>query len=372
MSRLPCPLPNVDAWATQLGLTRQGREAVGPCPLCGGTDRFHVQTRPNGKTLVGCRGCIDGRDPETKDQRFRELLRTVFPDWAGFTPTRQETGHAVGQKRPISSCLPGYPATSCNPATSAKRAQAIRLWEAAGPADATPARIYLARRWVWPPAGIGPDLPTSVRWLPCEAAPPKNETADWYGIPRLRSAVGTICFAFHSCTTGELTGVGLEALDSSGQRTPYIYKGQHKKRWRKNVGLKTGAVFMVGEGGNPLVLCEGEVTALACIWLHPDSTVWATGGTAGLAAFIPVGEQPIIIAADGDAGGRTAALTAAHRLREADRTVRTVWSRNGQDAADELAVEIQERAAQLEDNNGWTPDQAARAAWSALVKGRTI
>ena len=61
-----------------------------------------------------------------------------------------------------------------------------------------------------------------------------------------------------SCTTGELTSGCLEALDSSGQRTPYIYKGQHKKRWRKNVGMKAGAVFMVSKGGDPLVLYEAK------------------------------------------------------------------------------------------------------------------
>ena len=325
---------SVTAWLQpNVKRSRRGHEAVGPCPLCGGTDRFHVREGPNGKALVGCRGCIDGRDPETKARRFWELLRTVFPNWAGFAPTRQKTGHAIGQKRPISPRPSGSSATSCDPATPAKRALAARLLEATGPAYNTPARIYLARRWVWPPVGIGPDLPASVRWLPCEPAPPKDETTDWYGIPRLPSAVGAICFAFHSLTTDELTGVGLEALDSNGQRTPYTYKGQHRERWRKNAGLKAGAVFTVGEGGAPLVLCEGEVTALACKWLYPGSTVWATGGAAGLAAFIPVGEQPIIIAADGDASGRTAALTAAHRLREAGRAVQIIWSRSGQDAA---------------------------------------
>ena len=369
MSRLTCPLPNVEAWMAQPSLTRRGREAVGPCPLCGGTDRFHVREGPNGKALVGCRGCIDGQAPETKAQRFGELLRIVFPDWAGFDPTYQKTRHTAGRKRPISSrSFPEHSAASRDPATAAKRALAACLWKAASPADDTPARIYLAQRWVWPPAGIGPDLPASVRWLSREAAPPTDEAADWYGIPRLQSVVGAVCFAFHSLTTGELTGVGLEALDSSGQRTPYTYKDQHKKRWRKNAGLKAGAVFTVGEGGDPLVLCEGEVTALACLWLYPGSTVWATSGAAGLAAFIPVGEQSIIIAADGDASGRTAALTAAHRLREAGRAVQIIWSRSGQDAADELAVDMQERAAQLEDNNGWPPDQAAWAAWAARVR----
>jgi DNA primase len=37
-----------------LKLRRSGRELVGPCPVCGGTDRFSVNTV---KQLWLCRGC---------------------------------------------------------------------------------------------------------------------------------------------------------------------------------------------------------------------------------------------------------------------------------------------------------------------------
>ena len=355
--------PSVEAWMVQLDLSKRGAEFVGACPLCGGRDRLHVRERGDGETLVGCRGCIDGRDPETKARRFGELLRIVFPDWAGFDPACQKTRYVAGRKRLISSRPLREPsATSRNPATVAKRALAARLWEAVDPADNTPARLYLARRWVWPPAGIGPDLPASVCWLPREAAPMKDETADWYGIPRLRSAVGAICFAFHSRATGELTGVGLEALDSSGQRTPYTYKGQHRERWRKNVGLKTGAVFTVGGGGDPLVLCEGEVTALAAAWFHPGSEVWATGGTSGMGAVAVPYERTIIIEADGDAKGEAAARRLRDHCPDPDR-VQIVWRREG-DVADDLQMALTERAAVIEESVGLSQADAVRVAWT--------
>ena len=41
---------------------------------------------------------------------------------------------------------------------------AAAILAAAVPADDTPARVYLARRRTWPPAG--PALPAAVRWLP--------------------------------------------------------------------------------------------------------------------------------------------------------------------------------------------------------------
>ena len=53
------PLPSVEEWADTLDLTRRGREWIGPCPLCGGDDRFHVRDS-GGRAAVGCRGCIDG------------------------------------------------------------------------------------------------------------------------------------------------------------------------------------------------------------------------------------------------------------------------------------------------------------------------
>ena len=54
------PLPGVKEWADTLDLTRRGLEFVGPCPLCGGDDRFHVRDS-GGRPAVGCRGCIDGQ-----------------------------------------------------------------------------------------------------------------------------------------------------------------------------------------------------------------------------------------------------------------------------------------------------------------------
>ena len=44
---------------TGLRLKRQGRELVGSCPRCGGTDRFAINTA---KQVWNCRGCSRGGD----------------------------------------------------------------------------------------------------------------------------------------------------------------------------------------------------------------------------------------------------------------------------------------------------------------------
>ena len=54
--------PNFAWWqgrASALALNTEGRELVGPCPNCGGDDRFAVKRLDNGGALVNCRQCKD-------------------------------------------------------------------------------------------------------------------------------------------------------------------------------------------------------------------------------------------------------------------------------------------------------------------------
>ena len=59
------------------GLTKNGKEYNGPCPRCGGTDRFHVKEDGGGRARVGCRGCMDvGLDPD--HEHYLEVCRILF------------------------------------------------------------------------------------------------------------------------------------------------------------------------------------------------------------------------------------------------------------------------------------------------------
>ena len=59
---------------------------------------------------------------------------------------------------------PAAPPSPSNSDQAARRTFAGRLWAAAIPGDNHPPQLYLAGRLVWPPDGIGPGLPASVRW----------------------------------------------------------------------------------------------------------------------------------------------------------------------------------------------------------------
>ena len=46
---------NISHIAEGLGLKKMGGEYKGPCPCCGGNDRFHIKEGRNGTMMVHCR-----------------------------------------------------------------------------------------------------------------------------------------------------------------------------------------------------------------------------------------------------------------------------------------------------------------------------
>ena len=196
-----------------------------------------------------------------------------------------------------------------------------------------------------------PNLPAAVRWLPAGAAPGPCE--GWPGLPG--EAAGAIVFAFTRGSCPDPAAISLEALTGDGARMA--------DRWRRTIGKKTGALFDAGGAGPATVLAEGEVSALACRWLHPGARCLATGGSSGLAAIQPAmlaAGRPILIEADGDKPGRNAAREARDRLPGA-----TVTWRSSDDPADDLAAYIGERAAII--GEAVPADEALAAAWHDLL-----
>ena len=71
---------SVRDWTSRLRLKRSGSEWVGPCPSCGGRDRFHVRPGFQARALVGCRGCIDGRGSGARREAYWRIRDLVFGD----------------------------------------------------------------------------------------------------------------------------------------------------------------------------------------------------------------------------------------------------------------------------------------------------
>ena len=159
-----------EEWKEALGLRKKGNYCEGPCPLCGGNDRFYVYRNGN----VGCRSCLNRRTPDAqKRERYGEMLRTAFPQ-----DGKRRYGDPASRNRPLDTrtgaTRPGKAAQGRSEPTEArKREYAARLWQKSEyiPLDAQhSARLWLFNR---KRSGPGPSLwwgecppPDLVRYLP--------------------------------------------------------------------------------------------------------------------------------------------------------------------------------------------------------------
>ena len=350
------PLPSWADWSDQaeaLGLRLRSGELKGPCPSCGGTDRFHIR-RSGPDARVGCRGCIDGGGTG-----FGAVIRAVFPE-------RFDT---IGSPS-ISHTLRQTP-KSPQPADTGPDPLVAQLWTRAVPPDPTPGRLYLALRFAWPPHGIGPNLPTTVRWLDVQAAPAKVPDARWFGLPD--GAAGALVFAWKRSAGADPVAMSLEALDTAGRRI--------EPRWRRTFGTRAGTVFEArapSSGTDPVHVAEGEVDALALAlapWCRAGG-VYAAGGTSGMRTdperFTGLSGGPVVLHADGKPQGAAAASYAKARIQATGRECRIErYAPRGEDGdpAAALAEWIGERAAIREFDGGATREEAVRGAWHDLLRG---
>ena len=330
------PLPDAADWAERLDLVKlSARHWAGPCPLCGGHDRFHV-TQGVQRTLVGCRGCMDTEVPETRRKRFGRLLREVFPDMATRNRSRQYQG-VHGRK---SCTYTTHPGTKKDPPQTDP--DLIRtLWSLSLPLAGTPGETYLVKRRLWPPGNQAPfPLPDCIAWLPQEQAIPPEP--GWPGIPK--ELPGAIIIRYD--LGADIGSVHLIGIKQNG--TPL--QPPNRPAWRRNTGSPRGthcllpAFARTPEKRTGLVISEGITTALACAWLHPGSDSMSIGSlnNAGSIDLSPVTPyQRILINTDGDEhyqGHRlgTALYKRLHLLSHNP----VIYYRTHGDAADELASTI--------------------------------
>jgi hypothetical protein len=113
----------------QIRLSDRGAERCGPCPICGGRDRFSINIP---KQLWNCRGCARGGDAI-------DLVRHL--DGVDFKTACDTLGG--GHSSPVIK----------PPISEENTARALRLWDDAGPVAGTLAAAYLKRRGLEPPSG---------------------------------------------------------------------------------------------------------------------------------------------------------------------------------------------------------------------------
>ena len=232
-------------------LRRSGNnEYCGPCPKCGGRDRFSINTR---KQLFNCRGCRKGGDVI---ELVKFLDRTSFGG-ACKTLTSETPSAGAGYSRPQDQPVPQ---ASTEDGERIQRAKARYLFRSSVPAVGTPVESYLRRR------GIAVPTP-AIRFLPPRKPAHHPAMLVPYGLPE-EPEPGVFNF-----TENAITAVQLTLLKPDGTGKAYV---------------KPNKITIASPAGKPMVvapindllglaICEGVEDALST---HQATGLgaWASGG----------------------------------------------------------------------------------------------
>ena len=281
--------------------------------------------------------------------RWLEGERLIPTDRAGFR-------ESDARGSPVSNLsAAGGVSTTPRKSPSKTAPLAAAIIDASVNADDTPARVYLARRWTWPPFGVGPNLPGSVKWCAAASMPAAAHMPP--------GAAGAVVFVLRRPDTLEdpQPAVSLEAVTADGARIA--------ERWRRTFGAKANRAFgvPVAAGGN-VVLVEGECDALAaalCIRAGVTRAVGGTGFTRAAAADLAA--RPVVLMPDADGAGARAALPLVRDLPDRTVTLARLSRLAGDgDPAGWVRDSVTERAG-LRIERGDRPDDAERGAWRDLL-----
>jgi hypothetical protein len=203
-------------------LKRAGREWVGPCPKCGGSDRFGLNAD---RGVYNCRQCGGG-----DGIRLVELVQGV--PFAGALDFLLGADTATPEEIRARARRAAEERRRREARAEAARARAIEraraIWAEAKPAEATPVRDYLERRGIT--RALLPDMPRALRFAP--ALPYFHAGAEIHRGPAMIAAIlapdGRVTAAH--CTWLDLErDNGKAALEAAGAALP-AKKVQGSKR----------------------------------------------------------------------------------------------------------------------------------------------
>jgi hypothetical protein len=329
--------PQWDAWVVRaralpitsvirargIKLRRTGNELVGPCPRCGGDDRFGVLIS---KQLFNCRGC-GGKGCGAIDL-------TMFLDQCEFVDAvRRLNDVGDDESKPITANH-----TDDADGDAGRIRSAGRLWREAGPIEGTVGISYLEReRGIF---DLPPDVHDVLRFHRRCVFGKDKQSGEW-------TFHGCILALYRDIISNEPTGVHRIALDLEG-----------KLIGRRGLGRKQGSAVKLWDDaavGTGLVVGEGVETCLgAALHVEHKGTLlqpaWSVLDRVNLARFpIISGIEHLTILADADekGDGQLAARTCAKRWAEAGRHARVlIPDKLGEDFNDIARRRHQQRQAE--------------------------
>ncbi len=314
-----------DQWPSllqQLGIPTEAlRDHHGPCPGCGGVDRFRFDDQDGDGSFICSNG---GGDPLAGDGFH--LLQHVY----GWPPAQalKAVAEALGlsldhasTSRPALKHLP-IPTKVLDPEELQRRRVKLNaVWSASYPLDhllAEPARVYLAARCL---ADIMYDPPNDVRLHPRLTywQPTGNGSYEVVGdFPTLVALVRD--------PNGQPISLHRTWLTPSGNQKAAV--AQPKKLMSGLTSL-AGAAIHLYAADHRLAVAEGIETALSIRAALSDWPVWSAINSQGMKKLIvPASVTEILICADQDQAGMAAAHALADRLAH-KKTVRLIVPEQG-------------------------------------------
>ena len=249
-------------------LVRAGRELIGPCPMCGGTDRFGINTQ---KRVFGCRKCgAKGGNLDlvmaVMGLQFRPALEWLCGSLEGVSPEDRRARERQAEEN-----------RRRNEARArAERAEAIKgareIWQAARPAHGSPVHDYLALRGI--PAAIYPQLPICLRYHP-DLAYTVQVAGKWVQVHR-----GPAMLAAIQGADARFQGVHRTWFDLGQPKgKPVILHPETGERVKvkKSLGSVKGGAIRLTRPAPVLVMGEGIETTLTALLadVPPGAGYWA-------------------------------------------------------------------------------------------------
>ena len=240
------------------GLKRAGREHIGPCPRCGGTDRFSVNTAKN---LFQCRRC-EGKGDQiglvmfALGIDFRAALEWLVGPSQELSP--KERAEIEARDRANRERKAKAEAAFREKAISEARA----IWNACRPAEDSPVRDYLAARGIT--CALLPRLPRALRYHPALSYMVQDAKGQWVEAHKGPAMVAAIQHA-----NGRARAVHRTWFDTAAPlgKIKILHPETQEPQARKKAwGAKKGGAIRLTEHASPvLVMGEGIETTLSAM-----------------------------------------------------------------------------------------------------------
>ena len=281
--------------AHAFGLLRSGAQYIGTCPACAYKGAFAV-SEIEGRTLVHCHSC---QDQDAVIDALRLLSLWGRRDF-------QASGRRVAKVAKA--------ATAHGDGADGRSAWAARLWGQSLPAAGTPVKTYLALR------GITVPIPPTLRFQRSLGHRPTGTQH-----PAMIAAV-------KRWPRPEVIALHRTYLTPDGDGKAAIEPN------KMTLGPVAGGAVRLAPAGKTLAISEGIETGLSVLAATGTPT-WAALSAGGIKRLVlpplPLAAE-VVMAADPDPVGLTAAHDAADRWHREGRRVRIAETSSGQDFNDLL------------------------------------